>query len=191
MDHATAESGARRSPKVLPMKTSAFVAVAVLVVSLGGIALSASPALAAGHTCTELGSYKGVEGVMCIDVITAPTEPFATAEVQVICEIGTQEEECAGATVFANAFNATEASYPAYAEGQCGHQYPACGTPRTYVYVYDMDIPIPQGTCADNVWAVLEKGSSIQLPGAADDYQVTLSGDLGTPHFNLCNPIMA
>jgi hypothetical protein len=38
------------------MKTSAFVAVAVLVVSLGGIALSASPALAEGHTCTELGS---------------------------------------------------------------------------------------------------------------------------------------
>jgi hypothetical protein len=99
---------------------------------------------------------------MCIDVTTAPTNPFATAEVQVICEIGTQEEECAGATVLANAFNPTVASTASsstvYEELQCGHQYPACGTPRTYVYVYDADIPIPQGTCADNVWAGHQKG---------------------------------
>jgi hypothetical protein len=181
---------ARRLWRVPRRKTSASVVVAVLAMALGGIALTASPALAVGHTCEPLGTYKGVEGVMCIDLVTVPGEYYAAAEAQAICESGGNEVQCAGATVFANAFNPATAADPEYGELLCGHQYVACGDPRTILDFINLSIPIPEGTCADNVWAVLEAGSSIQLPGAADDHVVSLGSNLGTPHFNLCEPVI-
>jgi hypothetical protein len=178
-----------RKRKMLYIKKPAVIFGTVLAMVFGGAVFTAPPAFAVGHTCVELGSYNGVEGDVCVDLIAYwdPDTPVyvATAELTGICQTGGTEVQCAGISIAGAASDPSSAGQNSF--NHCGHQYPACGPQRTYFYSLNANIQLSQypNGCAYNLWAVVFKGTSIQLPGAGADHAVTLGANVATPHYNL------
>jgi hypothetical protein len=142
--------------------------------------------------CSGL-KYHGVSGDVCVwvSIFNEDGTYYAGAEATATCYDGSTPEECAGADIVIATYNPTAAELGGAVVDLCGHQWGSCGNPFTSAE-YNPNLPLysyPNG-CAHNIWSLLYAtwdgyGTSIQLPGAGDDQEVSLASNLGTPHTNI------
>ena len=201
LQRVRSRSHVRFWPKSRPRRILASAAVAAAL-ALSASVLAADPALAvdvsstplsiaSGHTCKDISGGNNT-AVLCADLaiyVSSNGQAHVTAEAEVVCGGGYW---CTGADV--NASVEEGASHPTPSLGDCGTLSAFCNeSGRTYLFPFNGFNISPGGLCVNNAWATLfqqPSGSntitSITESNGSNGFMYDLSGNLSTPHYNVC-----
>jgi hypothetical protein len=144
------------------------------------------------HVCTSLGTYQGVQGDLCADLVSVPNSSgtyLAALRIEAFCQDSSGYVQCSGANLYGNTYNTSNTPNPIFTA--CGHSYGNCGTPRNYSPTLG-GFNVPAGSCGNNIWGVIfaqdpvsGQKSYIILPGS--DHYLYLTSNFETGHHNVCN----
>ena len=144
------------------------------------------------HVCTSLGTYQGVQGDLCADLVSAPNSSstyLAALRIEAFCQDSSGYVQCSGANLYGNTYNPTSTPNPIFTA--CGHSYGNCGTPRNFSPTLG-GFNVPAGSCDNNIWGVIfaqdpvsGNKSYIILPGSG--HFLYLTSNFETGHHDVCN----
>jgi hypothetical protein len=152
------------------------------------------PAMISGtaHVCISLGTFQGVEGDLCADLVSVPNSSStyrAALRIEAFCQDSSGYVQCSGANLYGNTYNSSSTPNPIFTA--CGHSFGACGTPRNFSPTLG-GFNVTAGTCDNNIWGVIfaqdpvsGNKSYIILPGS--DHILYLTSNFETGHHNVCN----
>jgi Transglycosylase SLT domain len=144
------------------------------------------------HVCTSLGTYDGVEGDLCADLVSVPNSGstyLAALQIEAFCQNSSGYVQCSGANLYGNTYDPSSAPNPIFTA--CGHSYGDCGTPRNYSPTLG-GFNVRAGSCDNHIWGVIfakdpvsGDKSYIILPGS--DHFLYLTSNFETGHNDVCN----
>lgn len=148
------------------------------------------------HACRALGNDESTQAVMCADIFADPDNNHGVevaAGVEGICQNLVNRNDfprCANIAmtfgIHSAAINFGDSTFD-----ECGHNGELCDIPREIFEGPNFDLPAtPGGGCdttvggPNEVWTVIQSGSSIELPISADTRD--LAANLGSQHAIVC-----
>ena len=152
------------------------------------------PAMVSGtaHVCTSLGTYQGVQGDLCADLVSVPGSSgtyHAALRIEAFCQDSSGYVQCSGASLYGNTYDPGDTPSPVLTA--CGHSSGACATPRNYSPALG-GFNVPAGSCDNNIWGVIFARDPVSggktyiiLPGS--DHYLYLTSNFETGHHNVCN----
>ena len=162
-------------------------AALALAAGLAGAGLAASAPAAwagSGHACIAVTTTLDhtSEGVFCADVSNSTNGATVLVNngAEGICQTqaNSTPEQCSNISITGGLW--TQGRELAAFSITCGHSNGPCPTPR---FVVSFTVPVPLTGC-EQVWTVVNAGSTIILPGSGKP--VSLSANLGSGHIIIC-----
>lgn len=163
---------------------AAAVALAAGLAGAGLAALAPAAWAGSGHACQAVTTTADNtnEGVFCADVSNSTNG--ATVQVVMgaegVCQTQANDtaEQCSNISITGGLW--TQGQQLAVFSFACGHTLGPCPTPRK---IFSFPVPVPLTGC-EQVWTVVDAGSTIDLPGTGKP--VSLTADLGSGHITIC-----